>query len=363
MVLIDIIRFTTKSRLRKLTAPFNHVVPAMSPTACLPGLLAALLLAAAAQWLAGLPWLAAHAVSPLLLAIVGGMLLANLRRLPLSWQPGLQLSRQQLLRAGIVLFGLQLTLGQLQQLGGRVLLIDALVLGSTFGLALWLGRRLGLDRDSCVLIGAGSAICGAAAVLATQPVIRASGERAGVAVAGVVLFGSIAMLLYPWLYGLLAPLGLTQAGYGVLAGSTMHEVAQVVVAGKAVGEAAAASAVMTKMLRVMLLAPFLLLLAAGWQRRVAQPGQRVPISITIPWFAFGFIAVIGLNSSGWLPAGLHDALLQLDRLLLAAAMAALGLDTRFAALRRAGWRPLLLAALLFCWLLLGGGGINWLLQA
>jgi len=361
MVLIDIIRFTTKSRLRKLTMPFNHVVPAMSPTACLPGLLAALSLAAAAQWLAGLPWLAAHAVSPLLLAIVGGMLLANLRRLPANWQPGLQLSRQQLLRAGIVLFGLQLTLGQLQQLGGRVLLIDALVLGSTFGLALWLGRRLGLDRDSCVLIGAGSAICGAAAVLATQPVIRASGERAGVAVAGVVLFGSIAMLLYPWLYGLLAPLGLTQTAYGVLTGSTMHEVAQVVVAGKAVGEVAVASAVLTKMLRVMLLAPFLLLLAAAWQRRAVQPGQRTPI--TVPWFAFGFIAVIAINSSGWIPAVAHDALLQLDRLLLAAAMAALGLDTRFAALRSAGWRPLLLAALLFGWLLLGGGGINWLLRA
>ncbi|SCK19122.1 YeiH family protein [Vogesella sp. LIG4] len=333
----------------------------MQKNAYFPGLLAALLLAFAAQWLAALPWLAAHAISPLLLAIVGGMLVANLRPLPGGWQPGLRLCKQQLLRAGIVLFGLQLTLGQLQQLGGRVLLIDALVLASTFGLSLWLGRRLGLDRDSCVLIGAGSAICGAAAVLATQPVIRASGERAGVAVAGVVLFGSVAMLLYPWLYGLLAPLGLTQSAYGVLTGSTMHEVAQVVVAGKAVGEAAAASAVMTKMMRVMLLAPFLLLLAAVTQRRAAAQGQRAPI--TVPWFAFGFIAAIAVNSSGWLPAGLHSGLLQLDRLLLATAMAALGLDTSFAALRSAGWRPLLLAALLSLWLLLGGGGINWLLQA
>ncbi|MFC3530981.1 YeiH family protein [Vogesella facilis] len=333
----------------------------MQKTAYISGVAAALLLAAAAQWLAALPWLAAHAISPLLLAIVGGMLLANLRPLPAGWLPGLRLCRQSLLRAGIVLFGLQLTLGQLQQLGGRVLLIDALVLASTFGLALWLGRRLGLDRDSCVLIGAGSAICGAAAVLATQPVIRASSERAGVAVAGVVLFGSIAMLLYPWLYGLLAPLGLNQAGYGVLTGSTLHEVAQVLVAGKAVGEAAAASAVLTKMLRVMLLAPFLLLLAAVWQRRAAAQGQRAPIAV--PWFAFGFIAAIALNSSGWLPPALHDGLLLLGRLLLAAAMAALGLDTRFAALYRAGWRPLALAALLFGWLLLGGGGINWLLRA
>ncbi|WP_174875338.1 YeiH family protein [Vogesella oryzae] len=332
----------------------------MQKTAYLPGLLAALLLALAAGQLASLPWLAAHGGSALTLAMLGGIVLANLRPLPARWQPGLRLCKQQLLRAGIVLFGLQLTLGQLLQLGGRVLLIDVLVLASTFGMALWLGRKLGLDRDSCVLIGAGSAICGAAAVLATQPVIRASGERASVAVAGVVLFGSIAMLLYPWLYGVLAPLGLNEGAYGVLTGSTMHEVAQVVAAGRAVGEGAAANAVLTKMLRVMLLAPFLLLLAAAWQRRTAQPGARAPI--TIPWFAFGFIAAIAVNSSGVLVAGLRDSLLMLDRLLLATAMAALGLDTRLAAIRAAGWQPLLLAALLFGWLLLGGGAINWLLQ-
>lgn len=325
------------------------------------GLLLATLLALAALWLATLPWLAAHGVSALTIAMVLGMLAANLG--PRHTRPDphtLAFCKTTVLRSGIVLFGLRLTLGELGQLGPTVWLIDAAVLGSTFALALWAGPRLGLDRESSVLIGAGSAICGAAAVMAAQPVIRASGERASLAVAGVVLFGSIAMLLYPAAYPLLASLGVSDTAYGIMTGSTLHEVAQVVAAGKAVSEQAANAAVMTKMLRVMMLAPFLLLLAAWWQRRQPQAdGQRG--RITIPWFAFGFVAMVALNSSGWLPAGVVAPLQQLTTLLLATAMAALGLDTRASAIRAAGWQPLLLAGLLFGWLMAGGGLFNWLL--
>ncbi len=325
------------------------------------GLLLAGGLALASLWLATLPWLGAHGVSALTLAMLLGILAANLG--PRQTRPApatLAFCKTTLLRAGIVLFGLRLTLGELGQLGATVWLIDAAVLGSTFALALWAGPRLGLDRESSVLIGAGSAICGAAAVMATQPVIRASGERASLAVAGVVLFGSIAMLLYPAAYPLLASLGLSETAYGVMTGSTLHEVAQVVAAGKAVSEQAANAAVLTKMLRVMMLAPFLLLLAAWWQRRQPQAsGQHS--RITIPWFAFGFVAMVALNSSGWLPAAVVAPLQQLTTLLLATAMAALGLDTRASAIRAAGWPPLLLAGLLFGWLVLGGGLFNWLL--
>lgn len=325
------------------------------------GLLLALALALASLWLATLPWLAAHGVSALTLAMLLGMLTANLG--PRHTRPApatLAFCKTTLLRTGIVLFGLRLTLGELGQLGPTVWLIDAAVLGSTFALALWAGPRLGLDRESSVLIGAGSAICGAAAVMAAQPVIRASGERASLAVAGVVLFGSLAMLLYPAAYPLLASLGVSDTAYGVMTGSTLHEVAQVVAAGKAVSDQAANAAVLTKMLRVMMLAPFLLLLAAWWQRRQPQAdGQRG--RITIPWFAFGFVAMVALNSSGWLPAAVVAPLQQLTTLLLATAMAALGLDTRASAIRAAGWQPLLLAGLLFGWLMLGGGLFNWLL--
>ena len=328
------------------------------------GLLLALALALASLWLATLPWLAAHGVSALTVAMLLGMLAANLG--PRHTRPApatLAFCKGTLLRTGIVLFGLRLTLGELGQLGPTVWLIDAAVLGSTFALALWAGPRLGLDRESSVLIGAGSAICGAAAVMAAQPVIRASGERASLAVAGVVLFGSIAMLLYPAAYPLLASLGVSDTAYGIMTGSTLHEVAQVVAAGKAVSDQAANAAVLTKMLRVMMLAPFLLLLAAWWQRRQPQAhGQRGQRGrITIPWFAFGFVAMVALNSSGWLPDSVVAPLQQLTTLLLATAMAALGLDTRASAIRAAGWQPLLLAGLLFGWLMLGGGLFNWLL--
>lgn len=328
------------------------------------GLLLALALALASLWLATLPWLAAHGVSALTVAMLLGMLAANLG--PRHTRPApatLAFCKGTVLRTGIVLFGLRLTLGELGQLGPTVWLIDAAVLCSTFALAQWAGPRLGLDRESSVLIGAGSAICGAAAVMAAQPVIRASGERASLAVAGVVLFGSIAMLLYPAAYPLLASLGVSDTAYGIMTGSTLHEVAQVVAAGKAVSDQAANAAVLTKMLRVMMLAPFLLLLAAWWQRRQPQAhGQRGQRGrITIPWFAFGFVAMVALNSSGWLPASVVAPLQQLTTLLLATAMAALGLDTRASAIRAAGWQPLLLAGLLFGWLMLGGGLFNWLL--
>lgn len=325
----------------------------------LPGLLAAGSLAGLAVLASQLPLFHQLGISALTLAILAGMLAANLGpALPAGWQGGLTLAKGPLLRLGIVLFGLQLTLADIGNLGWRVMLLDISVLISTFALAQWLGKRLGLDRQSRILIGAGSAICGAAAILATQPVIRADQERASVAVAGVVLFGTVAMLAYPLLYALLAGHGLSQHAYGIMAGSTLHEVAQVLAAGKAVGEQAANSAVITKMMRVMLLAPFLLLLAAWWQRR--QPQTENTAAVGFPWFALGFLAAVAVNSSGVLPESLLAGLRQLDSLLLALAMAALGLGTRFASLRAAGWRPVLLAAALLAWLMLGGAALNWL---
>jgi uncharacterized integral membrane protein (TIGR00698 family) len=135
-------------------------------------------------------------------------------------------------------------------------------------------------------------------------------------------------------------------------------VAQVVAAGRAVSAPAADTAVIAKMVRVMMLAPFLIglsmLLARG--RNGAADGQRA--NIVVPWFAFGFVAVAGLNSLQLLPAAVVGAAVDLDTVLLAMAMAALGLTTHASALRRAGMKPLLLALLLFGWLLAGGLGIN-----
>ena len=330
----------------------------------IPGLLLAAAVAGAAIATGRLPGLQARGVSALTLAIVFGLVAGNLlpaAALDLS-ADGLSLAKQRLLRAGIVLYGLRLTFQDIGHVGLAGVAIDCAVLCSTFALACVLGTRVfGLDRATAILIGAGSSICGAAAVMATEPVVRGRPEQVAVAVATVVGFGSLAMLLYPALYHLVGAVHpISSTAYGLWAGSTIHEVAQVVAAGHAIGDGAADTAVIAKMVRVMMLAPFLVALSA-WVARRAQPGAspatRPPI--TIPWFALGFVAVAGLRSLDVLPAASVAVADAVDVAVLAVAMAALGLTTRLSAMKAAGLAPLGLGATLFAWLVLGGGTINW----
>ena len=329
----------------------------------LPGLALAGAIAFAALRLGALPWFQDRGLSALTLAIVIGMLIGNTvyPRLQARVDDGIAFSKTTLLRAGIVLYGIRLTFADVASIGLPGLLIDALMLGSTYLGAYWFGTRvLRLDREAALLIGAGSSICGAAAVMAAQPLVKARAEHATIAVATVVVFGTLAMFLYPLLYQWGVGAGwmpLDEAGFGVFTGSTVHEVAQVVAAGRAVSQPAADAAVIAKMVRVMMLAPFLVGLSALLARgRHAGTGPRAKIAV--PWFAFGFIAMVGFNSLQLLPAQLAAALIDLDTALLAMAMAALGLTTHVSALRQAGTRPLLLAVLLFAWLLGGGLLIN-----
>ncbi|WP_269790917.1 YeiH family protein [Stenotrophomonas sp. Iso1] len=329
----------------------------------LPGLLLTASIAGLSIWLGTLPWMQAHGISALTLAIVIGIVVGNTVYGTLAPRAaaGVGFSKATLLRAGIILYGLRLTLQDIGQVGVTGVVIDALVLLSTFALSWWLGTRvLGLDRNSALLIGAGSSICGAAAVMATEPVVKGRAEQVAVAVATVVVFGTLAMFLYPLLYQWGANAGwmpLDETAFGVFTGSTVHEVAQVVAAGRAISEPAADAAVITKMVRVMMLAPFLVGLSALLARGThAVSGERS--KITIPWFAFGFIAMVAFNSLQLLPASLVALLVDLDTALLAMAMAALGLTTHVSALRQAGAKPMLLAVLLFAWLLAGGMAIN-----
>jgi uncharacterized integral membrane protein (TIGR00698 family) len=331
-----------------------------------PGLALVLALAHAGIALGQAPWFAAHGMSALTVAIGLGILVGNTLypALAPACGAGVGFSKQTLLRAGVVLYGLRLTVQDIGQVGLSGIAIDALVLLSTFSLAYVLGTRLlKLDPVTTMLIGSGSAICGAAAVMATEPVVRARAEQVTVAVATVVVFGTVATFLYPWLYTLNQQWHWLPGGaqaFGLYAGSTIHEVAQVVAAGRSISMDAANSAVIAKMVRVMMLAPFLVGLSA-WLARRTPAGKRGAAKVTVPWFAFGFIGVVLFNSLVALPTALRQTLLDLDTVLLAMAMAALGLSTHFSALRRAGLRPLLLAALLFGWLVIGGGLLNRLL--
>jgi len=351
----------------------SSVFRTLSPL--VPGLLLSAVLATVAIRLGGLGWLQAHGLSALTVAIVLGIFLGNTVYPSIAARSGagVLFSKQTLLRAGVILYGLRLTLHDIGEVGVTGVLIDGLLLSSTFALAYFLGTRLfGLDRHTSMLIGAGNAICGAAAVMATEPLLRAKAEKVTVAVSTVVVFGTVAIFVYPALYELnqhwqILPTG-TQT-FGIYAGSTIHEVAQVFAAARSISADTANTAVITKMVRVMMLAPFLIALS-GWLAREKAQEQTVAQGttaaggrkFTIPWFAFAFIGVVVFNSLALLPHPVVATAIDVDTFLLAMAMGSLGLTTHLSAIRRAGMKPLMLGSVLFVWLVGGGALINALVE-
>ena len=306
-------------------------------------------------------------LSSLTLAILIGMILGNTvyTNFAERLNKGVCFAKEQLLRLAIMFYGFKLTLTQVASVGLPAVISDALVLTSTFLLTYWIGiKLLKVDRETTILIGSGASICGAAAVIAANPIVKAEAHKVTIAVATVVVFGTIAMILYPFLYhlGWLQP-WLSAQDYGVYTGSTIHEVAQVVVAGNTVSADVGDTAVVTKMIRVMMLAPFLLVLSFTQIKGNRENGETASLisrvkQVKVPWFAFIFILIVLLHT--WIPmsVGFEHSMVLLDDILLTMAMFALGLTTHISAIKQAGIKPLILGAIMFLWLIVGGGLIN-----
>ena len=335
------------------------------------GILLIALFSFAAFYIAEIPFVKSLSFSPLSVGIILGMLYANSLRnkLPETWVPGIKFCTKQILRAGIVLYGFRLTLTQVAAVGLPAVVIDTIIVAGTIFLGVWLGKLLKMDKDTSLMTATGSAICGAAAVLGAEPVVKCEGHKTAIAVSTVVIFGTISMFLYPILYraGMLDALGDT--GVAIYTGSTLHEVAHVAGAGNAMDPTdtlgIAGTATITKMIRVMMLAPVLVIMSfalAGRKKAATEGGTTQKSKITIPWFAFGFIGIICLNSLLQYLFGvdsvkeipLNGAIEYIDTFMLTMAMTALGTDTSMEKFKQAGAKPFLLAGLLYIWLLGGG---------
>ncbi len=281
------------------------------------------------------------ALSPLIVAIVLGMAIRNTAGPIAVAKPGITFSLRRVLRFAIVLLGMQLTIWQVMEIGPTGFAVIVATLVSSFVFIKAAGRALGVERKLAELIAAGTSICGASAVIATNTVTRAHEEDVAYAIACVTVFGSIAMLLLP----VLAPIfDLAPRLYGLWAGATIHEVAQVVAAAFQGGEVAGQFGTVAKLSRVMLLAP--LILALGFmQMRRARGGSQGGAGVPVPWFVFGFIAMMLVNSVVSVPANLHSGIVTATSFLLAAALAAMGLETDIGKLRAKGIRPLALGAI------------------
>ena len=330
----------------------------------LHGILLIALFSFAAFYIAEIPVVRRLSFSPLIVGIVLGMLYANsLRnRLPETWVPGIRFCTKQVLRWGIVLYGFRLTLAQVAAVGVPAVVVDLIVVTVTILGGVLLGRLLKIDRDTALMTSTGSAICGAAAVLGAEPVVKCEGYKTAIAVSTVVIFGTLSMFLYPVMYRTGMLNGMTDTEVAVYTGSTLHEVAHVAGAGNAMDPTdalgIAGTATITKMIRVMLLAPVLVIMGfvlAG--RRKESGGETGKRRIAVPWFALGFLAVIGFNSFGLLGEATVSFIHSLDTFLLTMAMTALGAETSIEKFKKAGAKPFVLSLLLFVWLV--GGG--WLL--
>jgi uncharacterized integral membrane protein (TIGR00698 family) len=329
----------------------------------LNGVLFVALFSLAATELSKLPWVRGIGLSPLVVGILLGMVYANTLRVQgdaSQWGGGIAFSAKRILRLGVILYGFRVSFQQIGSVGLTGLAISATMVALTFGLGAFLGQRVfKLDRDTALLTAAGSSVCGAAAVMATESALGSEPHKSAVAVGTVVLFGTIAMFLYPLMYGS-GVLGMGQGSYGLYVGGSVHEVAQVVAAGAAVGAEATRNAVIVKMTRVMLLAPLLLglvlILSISAKKGKGSGGRGIAKSI--PWFALLFVAASGVNSLGIVPAMAVEGINSLDGFLLTMAMTALGMETSAAKFRQAGLRPFLLALCLFAWLLGGGYAVT-----
>ena len=315
-----------------------------------------------AWYIAGLEAVKTLSFSSLIVGILLGMVYANTLRSkqPKEWDSGVRFCSKRMLRLGIILYGFRLTFQDVVAVGGKAVIVDCIVVAATLLLGIWLGKKMGIERETSIMTSTGSAICGAAAVLGAEPIAKGKPHQTAVAVSTVVIFGTLSMFLYPIMYRLGLSEYLNTQQMGVYTGATLHEVAHVVGAGNAMGQEIATDSLIVKMVRVMLLVPALLAMSWIFSRN-EKNGNSQKTKINVPWFAFIFLLMIAVNSflkaewagEEWLLQSLHIIEI-ISTFMLTLAMTALGSDTSIEKFKQAGAKPFYLAGALYLWLVVGG---------
>ncbi len=323
----------------------------------LPGLSVAVLVAIVATILASTDFIKKTVnFSPLILAILIGVAVGNIIKFPDSFKPGITFALKKVLRVAIVFLGFRLTFQNIMEVGLEGLIIDTIMLLGTFFIGVYASTKIfKLDSSMGYLLASGSSICGASAVLATSAVVKSEMHHTAMAVATVTIFGTISMFLYPAVYKAGLLLDFNDLLYGLWTGATVHEVAQVVAAGFAISEVAGNTATIAKLTRVMMLAPLLIVLSIYLAKKHSLHGATVSLrDIPIPYFVFGFIAMVGVNSIGIIPQNITHGINVIDTFLMTVAMAAMGIETNINKMKGVGMKPIYVALIMFLFLFFGG---------
>ena len=290
-------------------------------------------------------------VSPLVVAVVLGAIVANTFGVSAAAHPGVRFAAKRLLRVGVVLLGFQLSIGQLEALGAPGLAVVAVTVAATFFGTRWAGRKLGLSSGMSLLVATGFSICGASAIAAVEGIADAEEEEVAFSIALVTLCGTLAIFILPIAGSLV---GLHGIAYGNWVGASVHDIGQVVAAATPAGSKAVQAAVIVKLTRVVLLAPLVAGLSVARRRRTGNDtptgGHKRPPAV--PLFVIGFLVAIVVRTTAIIPGGGLDIIKTLQTVLLAAALFGLGCGVHVARLRKVGAKPLLLG--LISWILVAG---------
>jgi len=323
------------------------------------GIIFVAIFAFAAMAISDISFIKALQLSPLIIGIVLGIIYANTLRhhIPSEWGAGITFSGKTLLRLAIVFYGFRITLTELMDVGLEGLLVSILMVATTFLIGSYIGVKFfKMDKDLAFLTAAGSSVCGAAAVLATEPVVKGEDYKSAIAVSTVVLYGTIAMFLYPVLYKA-GIFDMDAKTMGIYIGGTVHEVAQVVATGAGIagpGSEMGNSAVLVKMTRVVLIAPLLLVLGFYLAKtsKASKDGKKAKVGV--PAFVLWFLVMIVVNSFVPIPKEVINVINSVDTFLLTMAMTALGMGTYIEKFKTSGAAPIYVAGIMFIWLLVGG---------
>ncbi len=308
----------------------NKVKSTLTPN-FLKGILLTLLIALVAKYIATFPFFSI--LGQLVIAIIVGMVWRAVFKVQDTWQVGIAFSSKKLLRLGIILLGMRLNLADIYHAGASVFLIAVINLLFALMVVYGLTKMLKVDQKLGILTACGTAICGAAAVVAIAPQIKANQKETAVGAAIVALLGTVFTLIYTVLYSIL---DLTPTEYGIFAGGTLHEIAHVIAAASAGGNEAIDIAVIVKLTRVALLVPVAIIIGIFYRRMDKSEEKKGFTLSIIPWFILGFLAMSAINSLGIIPANVAQAFVNIAYILIAMAMAGLGLNVEIKTFKELG---------------------------
>ncbi|MGH1524489.1 YeiH family protein [Leifsonia sp. L25] len=309
--------------------------------AVVPGLGITILIALAATGVSRI----VPALGSALPALVIGVVVSLIRRPGGRFAPGIAFSSRFVLQLAVVLLGVQLSLSSVLVVGVQSLPVMFSTLAVCLLAAWGVGRLLRIPRRERTLIGVGTGICGASAIAAVSPIIGAASSEIAYAVSTIFLFNAVAVLVFP-LIG--HALGMGTHAFGLFAGTAVNDTSSVVAAASLFATSALGYAVVVKLVRTLMIVPISVTLAVVEHRRrnAGAPLTARRVIGLVPWFLVGFLVVATANSLIAVPPGLHDGLVSVSVFLVAVALGGIGLSTDVAAIRSAGWRPLLLGAVL-----------------